>query len=75
VLWKFGIGINDAVNGVFLPANRATQIIAGRTIHSTLHTNEYYDAVNDALAMAKTREEAIETLHRIGQALESGNFP
>jgi hypothetical protein len=75
VLRKFNIGINDVSNGVFLPANRATQVIAGETIHSTLHTKEYYDAVNRALAGAATRQEAIAILQNIRAALQSGDFP
>jgi A nuclease family of the HNH/ENDO VII superfamily with conserved AHH len=75
VLRKFGIGINDPENGVFLPANKATQVIAGETIHSTLHTNEYYDSVNNALEMAKTKQEAIDTLRRISRALQAGDYP
>jgi hypothetical protein len=75
VLKKFGIGINDAENGVFLPANRATQVIAGKTIHSTLHTEEYYDAVNKALKVAETKEQVVDILRRLNQALQSGNFP
>jgi hypothetical protein len=75
VLQQFGIGINDAVNGVFLPANRATQVIAGETIHSKLHTEAYYEAVDKALQKANTREEAIGILRDIGQALQSGDYP
>jgi A nuclease family of the HNH/ENDO VII superfamily with conserved AHH len=75
ILQKFNIGINDVSNGVFLPANRATQVIAGENIHSTLHTKEYYDAVNEALMIAKNREQAIDILRGIGQALQSGDFP
>jgi hypothetical protein len=75
VLRKFGIGINDAENGVFLPANKATQVIAGETIHSTLRSYKYYDAVNDALEKAKTKQEAIDTLARIRQALQAGDYP
>jgi len=75
VLRRFGIGINDAENGAFLPANRATQVIAGETIHSTLHSNKYYEAVNDALAMATTKQEAIDILARIRQALQAGDYP
>ena len=72
---EFGIGINDAVNGVFLPANKATQVIAGKTIHSTLHTQEYYDAVNEALSGATTRQQVIDTLRTIAKALEAGEYP
>jgi hypothetical protein len=75
ILQKFNIGINDVSNGVFLPANRATQVIAGETIHSTLHTDEYYDAVNEALESATTRQEAITILQGIGRALQSGDYP
>jgi hypothetical protein len=75
VLKKFNIGINDASNGVFLPANQATQVIAGETIHSTLHTKKYYDAVNDALSGAITRQQAITALQTIRSALQSGDFP
>ncbi len=63
------------MNGVFLPSNQATQVIAGETIHSTLHTKEYYDAVNEALKMPTTRQEVIDTLGRISQALQAGDYP
>ena len=72
---NFHIGINDVSNGVFLPANQATQVIAGETIHSTLHTKEYYDAVNQALAGATTRQQVIGILQNIRQALQSGDYP
>ncbi len=49
VLQRFGIGINDAVNGVFLPASRAAPNAAGAAVHSTVHTRAYYQAVNEAL--------------------------
>ena len=75
MLKKFGISINSAVNGVFLPADKATEIINGETIHASLHTQPYFDAVEDALRMATTREEAADALRRIGRALQSGNFP
>jgi hypothetical protein len=75
VLKNFNIGINDVSNGVFLPANRATQVIAGETIHSTLHTKKYYDAVNDALAGATTRQQVIDILQSIRMALQSGDYP
>jgi hypothetical protein len=75
ILKKFGIGINDASNGVFLPADRATQVIAGETIHSTLHTKKYYEAVNDALAKANTRQQVIDILQSIRLALQSGDYP
>lgn len=52
VLDRFGIGINDAANGAFLPSG----------VHARIHTNAYYDAVNGALSQATTRQEALQVL-------------
>jgi hypothetical protein len=48
-----GISVNDAVNGVFLPAAKkyankwgGRQASPGAKIHSILHTDAYYDEVN-----------------------------
>jgi hypothetical protein len=65
VLQKFGIGINEASNGAFLPA----------TVHRPLHTKAYLNAVNEALAKATTRQEAIGILQDIGRAIQAGGFP
>ncbi|HEX5749058.1 MAG TPA: SpvB/TcaC N-terminal domain-containing protein [Archangium sp.] len=74
VLQRFGIGINDAANGVFLPANRASANAAGAAVHSTVHTQAYYDAVNGMLSQATTREQALEVLSAIRQALLTGGL-
>jgi hypothetical protein len=63
------------VNGVFLPANKATQVIAGKTIHASLHTTAYHEAVNEALRPLTTRQQVIDKLGSIAQALEAGDFP
>jgi RHS repeat-associated protein len=65
VLGRFGIGINEAANGMFLP----------RAVHTHLHTNAYYDAVNLALGQATTRQEALEALGAIRADLARGIFP
>ncbi len=65
VLLRFGIGINDAMNGVFLP----------RAFHESLHTNAYYQAVNSMLAAATTRHEALLILDRIRTLLLEGWSP
>jgi hypothetical protein len=65
VLQKFRININEAANGVFLPSAQ----------HAALHTQEYYTRVNTALTSATTREQVINALQSIGQALQSGTFP
>jgi len=61
-LERFGIGIDDAANGMFLPSN----------VHQRIHTDAYYKAVNAALTTANTRAEALEALSRIRQRLSSG---
>jgi hypothetical protein len=59
VLERFGIGLNDAVNGVFLPY----------ATHAGVHTNAYYDMVNMALGQAGSKAEAMEVLQAIGRGL------
>lgn len=71
---RFGIGINDAANGVFLPASRAAPNAAGGAVHSTLHTGAYYQTVNQMLLGATTRAEAEAALAAVRQALLSGGL-
>ena len=73
VLANAGVAIDEAVNGVVLTA---VKDYAGRAMnHLTLHTGAYYRAVNQALANAVTREEVIEVLNTIRNALLNGTFP
>ncbi len=74
VLQRFGIGINDAVNGVFLPATRAAPNPAGAAVHSTLHTRLYYQTINRRLAQATTRQEVLDVLQAIRRALLNGGL-
>jgi uncharacterized protein RhaS with RHS repeats len=64
-LQRSGVGINQAQNGVFL----------SESVHAGIHTNAYYEAVNNAMAQATTREHALEVLNAIRQAILSGRFP
>ena len=64
ILAKFGIGINDAVNGVFLDASK----------HAGLHKKQYYEKVEKLLSEAKTKEDAIKILKDIGKQLSEGVF-
>jgi hypothetical protein len=75
ILKSFGIGIDDAENGVFLAAGADTPKLGNEASHGGIHTNAYYDAVTDALMKARDRIEAIEILRKIGEALLSGGFP
>jgi RHS repeat-associated protein len=74
-LANFNIGVNDAVNGVFLPSTRAAQTVSGGAYHPGLHTKVYYEAVNKALEAATTRAQAIDVLKDIGTQLLNNTFP
>lgn len=68
ILDKFGIDINDIDNGVFLgaPGSNSTESV----IHnSKLHSEDYYNMVNDRLGQANSKEEALETLDGIRNQL------
>jgi hypothetical protein len=72
-LARVGVQVNEAVNGVFLPA---TKDYVGQAVnHLTLHTKEYYNAVNAALQNVETRAQAVQVLKDIGNALLNGNYP
>ena len=74
ILAKFGIGINDAVNGVFLPQNLSSANPNGATVHSTLHTKKYYDMVTMMLKTCSSKEDVISTLSQIRKLLENGEW-
>ncbi len=43
--------------------------------HRRVHTNRYYEGLEDRLGQAQTAEEAQEILRQIGQELSDGTFP
>jgi len=65
ILARVGMSINDPNNGVFL----------SNGVHRRVHSGEYYNAVNAALAKATTYKAAAETLFVIGGAIRLGKFP
>jgi hypothetical protein len=74
-LERFGVDIDGASNGVFLPEDRAAASGGSAAAHSSVHTARYYNAVNEALSQATTKQEAIEVLWSIRQGLLDGSFP
>jgi hypothetical protein len=54
-----GIGIDDAVNGIGLP----------RDFHQSLHTDDYYRAVNEASRNWTTPEQAVNGLQDLANTL------
>ena len=75
ILEDLEIGIDDAVNGVYLPNSKAAAEASGLAYHRGLHTNKYYDAVNARLRGSASKEEAIERLGEIASELVAGTFP
>ena len=65
ILKKFGIGINDANNGVFLSTVKGV----GGTYHPSMHTIEYYVGVNQKLRVAQSGDDVITILNKIGKSL------
>jgi hypothetical protein len=73
ILDSFGIDINDASNGVFLPCRKTCQ--AQGMWHPSLHTETYHAEVFTRLRQATTPEEAMEILDAIREELLIGTFP
>ena len=71
ILQKFGVDINDASNGVFLPTANGVSVAAN---HRTLHTNLYYDKVNSMLLMATSKDDVLDILDEIRDELLNGTF-
>jgi hypothetical protein len=71
ILAKFGIDINDAVNGVWLKST--TEGVGA--YHRIIHTGKYYDTVNAMLRQCTTKDECIEVLGKIRQMLMDNTFP
>jgi len=76
ILKRAGIDINDASNGVFLPANR--KVVAEETkalVHAPLHTDRYIKALTDRLTEAERSGTVADTLQAIAEELQEGTFP
>jgi len=59
---------------VFLPRNLSVANPSGAAVHSIIHTNVYYNAVNVALRIARPGMVA-DTLLDIAEQLLSNTFP
>jgi hypothetical protein len=64
VLKKFGVGINDASNGVFLPTIKG---VMESTYHRSLHTKVYYNQVNNLLRNATSKDDVMKILNEIAK--------
>ena len=73
LLEKYGIDINDAANGIFLPTDSNRSIFKG-AVHKTHHTKEYSEYVYNELKDCKSREEVIKKLTEIKHHLYDGKI-
>ncbi len=75
ILAQFGVKIDEAVNGVFLPSNMKSSNPKNAIVHATLANNhKYYKIVEIALQEAKSQADVIQILGRIRKALLDGTF-
>lgn len=75
VLSKLGIDINDAANGVFLPSNKLSANPTGASVHARIHTNAYYNNVNELMSGARNVSEAKDVLGHLRRQLQGGYWP
>lgn len=73
-LAKWGIDLDDAENGVYLPQQK-DDCGDGEAYHPRIHTRRYYVTVNSMLQRATSREQAIATLREIARLLSENKFP
>jgi hypothetical protein len=75
ILAKFGVKLDWAENGVFLPSNLKSPNPNKAIVHSTLANNTlYYKKVERYLSQATSQADVIRRLKRIRETLENGTF-
>lgn len=72
ILKKYGIDINDPMNGVLLP-NNSSSLLKG-TIHHGGHTKSYHDEIARRLQRATNRDECFQILDGIKDDLYKGRL-
>lgn len=73
ILANFGISVENAANGVFLPSKFDDAVKAA--YHGSVHTTKYCDELYRRLSRASSKEEALIILDRIRKDLLTGKFP
>ena len=71
ILKKFGIGVNNEANGVYLPTQKG---VVNSAYHPSLHTGDYHQKVYNLLRDAQSREDVIIILRDIAEQLAEGIF-
>ena len=62
---RLGIGPEDARNGAFVP----------RGNHRSIHTDKYFEVLNERLRGARNAKEGEEILDQIRKEITNGTFP
>lgn len=71
-LKKYGIDINDPMNGIFLPSNNRSGLKG--TIHRGGHTQDYYDYVDQMFKGCKSKEDCYDVLDQMKKGLYEGKI-
>lgn len=76
ILRKHDIGINDAVNGVFLPTYKNTDSAISGILHSGVHPKDYLSAINSRIRDADVfggKQAVLDELDNIRNILGNAN--
>jgi A nuclease family of the HNH/ENDO VII superfamily with conserved AHH len=72
ILTKFGISVENAANGVYLPSKFDDAVKAA--YHGSVHSKRYCDALYSRLSKARSKEDALLALNQIRKELLAGKF-
>ena len=75
ILADANIPINDARNGIYLPQTPENTVAEALERHQTIHTDEYYQAIEDRLLKAAEADSVEGELARIRNLIMRGEFP
>ena len=72
ILVKFGVDINDAINGIRLPGGKTTY--ARGQFHVGSHNCDYYNEVYAILKTAKNKEQFLESMQKVKIKIYNGEI-
>lgn len=76
ILEEAGIGLDEAINGIWLPETSHSAVVEGLIRHANIHTTRYYNALTQRLQAAAGSASRIRaTLEDIAQLIAEGKFP
>jgi hypothetical protein len=72
ILNKFGIDINDPMNGIFLPADGESGLKG--VVHVGGHTNKYYDYIESMFENCQSKDDCYAILDKIKNEIYNGKI-